>query len=89
MRGIVYILQSEKTGRYYTGSTGNLQDRLYRHRQGNTSTTKRIGNWSLVFSQEFNSLTEARRIERKIKSWKRKDFIEKIIREKFIRIGGK
>ncbi|MEK7631967.1 MAG: GIY-YIG nuclease family protein [Patescibacteria group bacterium] len=89
MRGIVYILQSKKSGRYYIGSTGNLQERLNRHQQGNTATTRRMGHWTLVFSQEYATLAAARRIERKLKSWKRKDFIEKIISEKYIRVDDK
>jgi predicted GIY-YIG superfamily endonuclease len=35
----------------------------------------------LVFTQQYNTLADARKIENKIKSWKRKDFIEKIVRD--------
>lgn len=42
----------------------------------------------LVFSQEFDSIVEAGIVERKIKSWKRKDFIEKIVREGVIKSSG-
>jgi predicted GIY-YIG superfamily endonuclease len=42
----------------------------------------------LVFSQEVSSLKTARMAEAKIKSWKRKDYIEKIVREGTIRFLG-
>ena len=38
--GIVYILQSQQTQRYYIGSTTNLARRLKDHERGNTKTTR-------------------------------------------------
>ena len=45
-------------------------------------------NPELVFKQEFDSLETARKIERKIKNLKRKDYIEKIINDGYIKITG-
>jgi len=87
MNGILYILQSEKTGKYYVGSTSDLDRRLKQHDIGHTPTTKRLGLMKLVFSQKFDNLDTARKVERRIKSWKRKDFIEKIIQEGKIKFG--
>ncbi|MFH0805207.1 MAG: GIY-YIG nuclease family protein [Patescibacteria group bacterium] len=78
MKPSVYILR-DSTGRLYVGSTSNLNRRLLQHQSGHTQTTRRMVAPQLVFSQEFASLSEARAIERKLKSWKRKDFLEKII----------
>ncbi len=39
-----------------------------------------------VFSQEYETLTQALYIERKLKSLKRKDYIEKIIKDGKIKI---
>ena len=86
MRGIVYILRFTKSGRYYVGSTDDLERRLIQHRQGHTSTTYRGGEFTLVFSQVVESLSLARSVEHKIKAWKRRDFIEKIVREQKIRL---
>jgi len=36
----VYILFSSKTGKYYIGSTDNLEGRLKHHNAGSTSSTK-------------------------------------------------
>lgn len=86
MRAFVYILKSE-SGRYYIGSTVSLVSRMRQHRRGYTATTKRMGQLEMVFKQEFSTLKQAREIERKLKSWKRKDFIEKIIKDGIMKTG--
>jgi len=40
----------------------------------------------LVFSQEYPSIEIARKVERKIKKLKRKDYIEKMVAEGYIKI---
>lgn len=87
MKGFVYILQSTDR-RYYVGSTVELDRRIRQHKSGHTHTTKRMAEANLVFSQEFETIKEARIVEKKIKSWKRKDFIEKIISDGFIKSGS-
>lgn len=65
----VYILKCAD-GKYYTGSTTDLEKRLYEHKtrkyKGFTSYRLPV---KLVFSQEFNSYKEAFQFERKIKNW--------------------
>ncbi|HEY9584875.1 MAG TPA: GIY-YIG nuclease family protein [Candidatus Paceibacterota bacterium] len=80
----VYILRSEK-GMYYTGSTSNLSERLRHHHGGYTPSTSRMGKLTLVFKQEYGSLILAREVEKKIKMMKRKDYIEKIIKDGVIK----
>ena len=77
----VYILQSQDTGRYYTGSTTDIERRYQQHCQGKHHSSKRFSNPILVFKQQFENIEEARQVERKLKSFKRRDFLEKIIRE--------
>lgn len=60
--------------------------RLRHHKGGFTPSTKRFGELDLIFSQEYPSLKEARIIERKLKKLKRKDYIEKIIKDGFIKM---
>jgi predicted GIY-YIG superfamily endonuclease len=45
-----------------------------------------LKNPKLCFSEQFDSLTKARRIESKIKLLKRKDYIEKIILDGYIKL---
>ncbi len=77
----VYILQSKTNGRFYIGSTSDLQRRLDQHSSGHTQTTDRMGPSNLVLSQEYTSLKEARSVEKKIKKLKRRDYVEKMIRD--------
>lgn len=84
MKGYIYICLSH-SGRYYVGSTVDVESRLKQHASGNNYSTKRLGSLKLVFSQEFPSITEARKVEARIKSWKRRDYIEKIISSGSIR----
>ncbi len=80
----VYILKNE-IGKYYVGSTIDLESRLKHHSGGHTPSTKRLGKMHLVFSQEYTSIKDARKVEPRLKRYKRKDFIEKIVKDKFIK----
>jgi len=55
----LYILQSEKTGQYYVGSTNDLDRRLAEHMRGQTPSTRKRGPWKLVHREEFATLLEA------------------------------
>ena len=67
----VYILQSESSGRYYCGSSSDVQRRLRQHNDPNyqlSKTTKRFpGPWSLVWSQECSTRSDAMSLEKRIK----------------------
>ncbi|HEY4479164.1 MAG TPA: GIY-YIG nuclease family protein [Candidatus Paceibacterota bacterium] len=85
MKAYVYILKN--TGKtFYIGSTVNLERRLRAHKSGNTQTTKNMKNVELVLAQEYESLMIARKIERKLKNMKRKDYLEKIVDDGYIRM---
>lgn len=83
----VYILKSE-VGKYYIGSTDNLEERMKHHLGGYTSSTSKMGKLELILSQEYNTLGEARRVEKRLKNLKRRDYIDKIIRDGYIKIKG-
>ncbi|MFA6397620.1 MAG: GIY-YIG nuclease family protein [Candidatus Paceibacterota bacterium] len=81
----VYILKN-KSNKYYVGSTDNLDRRLHQHKMGYTQTTRNMKSFQLVLKQDYSSLEMARKIERKIKKLKRKDYIEKMIKEGYIKL---
>lgn len=83
----VYILKSKYADRYYIGSTIDLESRLSHHKRGHTPTTKRFGDVDLVLSQKYETLKEARNIEKKIKLLKRKDYVKKMVRDGYIKLG--
>jgi predicted GIY-YIG superfamily endonuclease len=63
----VYILRGG-SGRYYFGSTDNLERRVAEHRRGSNHTTRRFGgNIELVASKELPSIAEARKLELALK----------------------
>ena len=86
MKGFIYIIKDSITNKFYIGSTDDLERRLNEHKHDYNYTTKRMKKKSLVFSQEFKTLRLARKAERKIKSLKRKDYIDKIIKDGYIKI---
>jgi putative endonuclease len=74
-----YILQSETTGRYYVGSTNDLQRRIFEHLRFHSKATRGRGPWRLVRAEEFASLIEARRRELEIKRWKSAKLIAQLV----------
>ena len=83
----VYILQSEKNGRYYIGSTNDLQRRVSEHNSGQTASLLHLRPMKVVFYKEYDNMVEARRIERKLKRFKSRRIIERIVMEKDIKLG--
>ncbi len=83
--GFVYILQSQTYGIYYIGSSINPYKRLSEHNSGKTTSTKNKGPWIIKFIRHFPTIAEARKVEYKLKKFKRKDIIEKIIKERAIK----
>jgi len=82
----VYIIQSEKNGRYYVGCTNNLKRRFYEHNKGSVRSTKPYRPWTLRLSQEYIDLSKARKIERRIKELNRRDYIERIVADGVIKM---
>jgi len=66
-----YILRSKSIGKYYCGSTGDLENRVRQHNDSGyraSKTTDKIpGPWELMWSQEFLTRSEAMSLEKKIK----------------------
>lgn len=87
MKGFVYILQHSRSGHFYIGSTDNIERRIREHKRGTTATTKRLGSFHVCLVQEYPTLLIARKIERRLKALKRRDYVEKIIKERYIRMN--
>jgi putative endonuclease len=80
VKGYLYILKSEKLDRYYIGSSDNPERRLTtQHNKGFVKSTKTGVPWKIVFKQKYNTLKLARKIEYKLKNYKSRKIIEKII----------
>jgi putative endonuclease len=81
----VYILKNSNE-KYYIGSAVDLKLRMKQHNGGHTHSTARMGELQLASSQEFDTLKEARYIEKRLKKFKRHDYIEKVVKDGYVKI---
>jgi len=72
----IYILENTETDRYYIGSTGDIERRLRQHRSGKTRTTRVLQTYTLVYKEWYDTIEEARKREKKLKSYKSKKYIK-------------
>ena len=83
----IYILQSKRNGKYYIGSTsGKIEDRVKKHQQGAVPFTSKNLPIELIFAQYCPNMKIAGKIERKLKSFKRRDYVEKIVSDGKIKL---
>ena len=59
----VYILQSDKDKRTYTGYTHDIQKRLQEHNSGSVDATKNRRLFKILYTEEIQSLSEAKKRE--------------------------
>jgi putative endonuclease len=74
-----YVIQSQKNNRYYIGSTKDLNRRLLEHNSNNTQSLKNKGPYKLVYKESFLTVTEARKREKEIKSYKGGNAFKKLL----------
>jgi len=79
VRGYVYILCSEKTGRYYIGSSSDPERRVKEHNADLVTATRKRGPWDLVFSQKYDDTKTAHQVEYKLKRLKSRAIIDRIV----------
>jgi putative endonuclease len=79
MTYFMYILYSLNGDRYYTGSSENPPRRVTFHNTIEKGFTSRYRPWKLVYTKEYKSKVLAQRAEKKVKSWKSRQMIEKLI----------
>jgi len=75
----VYILRSERNGRYYTGHSASPQRRLEDHNRGRVKATRHGRRWALVYAEECADATAARKREYYMKSMKSRVYLEALI----------
>ena len=75
-----YVRQSDKTGRRYTGSCEDLEERLRRHNAGETASTKHGVPWRVVYTESFATRAEAVRRERELKTGRGRDELRRLLR---------
>jgi putative endonuclease len=63
----VYIIQSQKHGRFYIGMSSDPEKRLHFHNLGLNASTRNGTPWQAIWRSEPMSKQEAQALERKIK----------------------
>ena len=67
----VYILASKKNGTLYIGSCADLIKRVYEHKQGFVTFTRKYKVHKLVYFEQFEDITHAIKRELQMKAWRR------------------
>ena len=70
-----YILFPSKINQYYIGACSDLNRRLQEHNTGKSTFTSTGIPWTIVYTEEFDSIQEAKKREVYIKKQKSKIFI--------------
>jgi putative endonuclease len=65
----VYVIRND-AGRFYIGLSENVTVRLQQHNSGISQWTRHRGPWSLVWTSEPLSLSDARKLENRLKAQK-------------------
>ena len=63
----VYFLYSDKTGKFYVGISNDIKDRLRRHNNGESLSTKSGLPWKLLHTIVCENKSAAMLLETKIK----------------------
>ena len=80
-RSFVYILQSERVpGRYYSGLTANVDDRIAAHNAGMSPHTASGRPWRFVAAVEFAARERAVEFEQYLKSGSGRTFAKRHFR---------
>ncbi len=75
-----YILYSQTKDKYYVGHTCDaIEERIRKHNSNHKGFTGGIGDWSLVYSETFNTKSEAYKRELEVKAWKSRKRITQLV----------
>ncbi|MFA7420819.1 MAG: GIY-YIG nuclease family protein [Melioribacteraceae bacterium] len=75
----VYILKSLSRERYYVGHSADTVKRMSEHNSGKVKSTKAFVPWKIVYTENFESKSEAFKREMQIKRYKSGDAFKKLI----------
>jgi putative endonuclease len=77
----LYILYSSSLDQYYVGHTENLSDRIFRHNNSGSKSTKKANDWIIKHREEFETRSEAMQRELEIKNKKSRKYIELLFKK--------
>ena len=75
----IYVLQSIKSRSRYVGSTKNVDKRLEEHNTGRVRYTKGRMPWTIVYTEQYQTRSEAMRKEKLLKSGQGRKFLDSLL----------
>ena len=81
----VYVLQSESDSGLYIGMTGNLWRRFEQHQGGESASTKGRRPWRLIYFEAYLEQADAEGRETFLKSGGGRRFLDKQLKNHFVR----
>ena len=72
----VYLLKSDKTGRWYTGMTHDLRKRILMHNDNKNKSTQHGVPWKLLYYEACHDQNDAIAREKYLKSGMGKRFLK-------------
>lgn len=79
MKYTVCIFYSTILNQYYIGHTYNLSDRIFRHNNSGSKATKKVKDWKIVYTEMYDTKSDAYKIEMQRKSMQSRKYIEALI----------
>lgn len=73
----VYVLQSQKDQKWYTGMTSDLRKRFKEHQDGKSRSTKSRGPFKLIYYEACHNIYDAQAREKYLKSGRGKHYLNK------------
>ncbi len=83
----VYLLASQKDGKWYTGLTGDLRKRFKEHNDGQSPATKSRGPFDLIYYEMCINVDDARSRELYLKSGMGKRYLKNRLK-RFLSLTG-
>jgi len=80
----VYAIYNKDKKRIYIGQTNNLERRLAEHESPNIHYTgKHHGQWVLIYQEKCIDRSMAIAREKQLKSFRGREFLKRLIKEKY------
>ena len=83
----VYVMRSKRDKKFYTGFTGDLQNRLREHNTGRVPSTKERGPFELIYYEACLNEQDALAREKYLKSGMGKRYLKNRLR-RFLSLTG-
>lgn len=84
----VYVIKSQKDGKFYTGCTEDLRKRFFEHNAGKVSSSKNRGPFDLIYYEASLDKTDAFAREKYLKTGMGKRYLKNRLKRFLSRIAS-